>query len=384
MNRFQTPKIASRNVKFSYEEPEEGMARRISYQKTILEKAPVFPKPVEYSDIDKAVFEMLDNELDFAIDGKRIPTFTTYSSQRFSEYSQSWKYTDENGNLYKNFKTLSRDTAPTFGDSQGKNYNIPGERDYTLLLRTVVEDDGKECYECHSMKQPFAVNLVYSVNFVTNLMENINLFNEQLNNLFKSRQHYIRPNGHWMPLHLDEISDSTTYSINDMKIYVQTASIKCLAYIIREEDFTVKKYPKNTKIFDMNNLLTADHKPSVDIDEYNMENMRNESIDLNLSFPPYSDKTEFEFDTTMVVTEYETDNIRNIRLFINDEPIFSNNKFTLKEGDNVKVKIFPFLLNKESKITYKGYNPDVVYDKSKIEDFEINEPKRHETITVES
>ena len=35
-----------------------GNMVRKNYQKTILEKEPVFPKPLEYDDIDKAVFNL--------------------------------------------------------------------------------------------------------------------------------------------------------------------------------------------------------------------------------------------------------------------------------------------------------------------------------------
>lgn len=382
MARIQTPKKAVRNVDFSYKHPSEGTARRISYQKEILENAPVFPKPVTYEDIDASVLDFANNELGFVADGAKIPTFTTFSSQRFSEYAQTWQFTDKNGNIYNNFKTLSRDTNPTAGNSQGKNWNIPGHRDYPLLMRTVMEDDGKECYECYSMKQPYAVDLIYNIHFVSNLMENLNKFNQELQYLFSSRQCYIRPNGHWMPLLIDNISDSTTYTTTDMKVYVQLITLKCEAYIIRESDFTVKKYPKTANITDSWTNISS-NKVGVDIDEYNTENMRNTQVDLTLKFPKYKDKTDFTIDTDMVVEELVTDNVRNTRIFVNDEPIYYDKGFTLHNNDNVSVKVFPFRYDLDSKVVLKGYNPNSVYDKTKITDFEIDETPRVEEITIE-
>ena len=115
---------------------EYGLPLRKSYAKTILKDAPVFPKPLEYKDIDKCFFEFVDKELNLVIEGQSLPTFTLYSNQRFSEYSQSWQHTDEEGNLLMNFKTVNRENNPKPGNNQGGLWNIPGEQRYTLLMRT--------------------------------------------------------------------------------------------------------------------------------------------------------------------------------------------------------------------------------------------------------
>ena len=38
-----------------------GKQVRLGYQKKILDKSAIFPKPLEYDDIDKAVFEFVEN-----------------------------------------------------------------------------------------------------------------------------------------------------------------------------------------------------------------------------------------------------------------------------------------------------------------------------------
>ena len=150
-----------------------GNEVRKEYSKTILEKVPILPKPLEYEDIDNSFFDFVKDDIDIVIDGKIVPTFTLYSSQRFSEYSQTWNYTDEDDNLLMNFKTVNRDTNPSFGENQGGLWNIPGERKYRLLQRTVLDDNGTESYEVYSMKQPYTVDLLYRINFVTNIFENL-------------------------------------------------------------------------------------------------------------------------------------------------------------------------------------------------------------------
>ena len=51
-----------------------------SYQMTLLDKAPIIPKPLEYDDIDKAFFEFVENYVDIVIDKKKVFTFILYSS----------------------------------------------------------------------------------------------------------------------------------------------------------------------------------------------------------------------------------------------------------------------------------------------------------------
>ena len=125
-----------------------GRERRRNFAKEILYKETNFPRPVEYADIDKAVETFVDKELDIVdSDGKRIPTYTLYSTQRFSEYSQTWEHTDENGNLLMNFKTVSRGNNPMKGDNQGGLFNIPGNRRYTMQEKVVLGDNGVEHVE---------------------------------------------------------------------------------------------------------------------------------------------------------------------------------------------------------------------------------------------
>ena len=85
---------------------------RKSYAQDILRKAPIFPKPLEYSDIDASFNDFVQNDLGLTVNGKDVPTFTLFSNQRFSEYSQTWMHSDEDGNLILNFKTINRSTAP--------------------------------------------------------------------------------------------------------------------------------------------------------------------------------------------------------------------------------------------------------------------------------
>lgn len=351
-----------------------------SYQKTILEKAPIFPKSLEYDDIDSAVFDFVDKQIDIIIDGKSIPTYTLYSNQRFSEYSQMWEHSDNEGNLYLNFKTVNRDKNPSFGGNQGELWNIPGQRKYTLLQREVLEDNGTESYEIYTMKQPYAVDLSYTINFITTTLDYINKFNQKINKLFAARQYYIRPNGHFIPMVIDEISDETTYSISDRKFYVQSVTIKLMAYIIENEDFEVKKYPKRVNL-----MLDGDeykkNQPCVEIEEINNP-LKNKTLNVNITFQPYHNKLEFEFDTDMNIEKVYTKNVRNIRIMVNDTLYYTEKGFKLHNEDNVRIQIKPIEEEQECFVQFIGYEPNEIYNSNETPEKVYDEKITHENINI--
>jgi len=65
---------------------------------------------------------------------------------------------------------------------------------------------------------------------------------------FNALECYISPNGHPMPMVIENITDESEYNIDDRKYYAQSYQIKLMAYIIRKEDFKVTKVPSRFKI----------------------------------------------------------------------------------------------------------------------------------------
>ena len=362
MSKFQ-PKKTITKVKLT-DDTVYGKDRHRSYPKTILQDAPIFPKPLEYEDIDNAMFNFVDEYIPMVIKGKSTPTFTLYSNQRFSEYSQSWEHTDEDGNLLMNFKTISRENNPKPGGNQGGYWNIPGNKRHTLLIRDVLEDNGEEAYEIYSMGQPFAVDLKYRISIITDLFENINAFNQKINDLFKARQCYIRPNGHFLPVTLEEINDNTEYTISERKFYNQTVTVKVMAYIISEDDFKIEKKPKRIKLFMQGDVRRP--KPEINIDEFFNDKIDHTEIELTIDFQAFHTKTNFDIDTDFIVERTELYNVRNYRLSVNDIPYYTDKGFTLKNGDNIKIFINHLDPNEMAQLKFIGYNPNSQYVKDEL------------------
>lgn len=111
--------------RFKYRKKAYGVERRRNMSKLILENSANFPKGVELKDIDRTFKEWVENSLDVSYNGKKLPTFKLFSSQRLNEYSQTWQHLDDTGNLLLNFKTINRENNPKQGLNQGGMFNIP-------------------------------------------------------------------------------------------------------------------------------------------------------------------------------------------------------------------------------------------------------------------
>lgn len=338
----QNPKRALTKLNIVHQE--YGLGRQIENIVDGFNDNVVFPKPVEYEDIDQAVLNFVRDEIKLFSEDKEAPTFTLFSNQRFSEYSQTWEHVDAEGNLLMDFKTVNRETNPSWGNNQGGMYNIPGDRRYTVRMKEVLDDNGTESYEVYSMGQPISVDLSYTINFVTADWGKLNLYNIRLNELFKSINFYIHPNGWPMPMKLDGIDDETEYSLDNRKIYIQSASVIVMGYIVPQNSFKIEKLPKRTFIgtaFDKTYM-----KPHVDVEEID-----DEHCTVTLDFKANTDKVEFEFDENVEVNSIELENVRDLRIFINDNRVPNvRDGFKMNKNDEVMFKIFQVERNLPSKV----------------------------------
>lgn len=309
-----------------------GDGQRLSFQEDVLNNEPIIPRPVEYEDIDRSVVELLEKKLVITDnEGKELPLYTLFSNQRFTEYTQTWSHTDEDGNLLLDFKTLTRENAPQWGTLYSGAHSIPGHNRFTLCMREIIDDTGVECYEVTSMSQPLQIDLKYTIGIVTSRIETINEFNKNLNALFYSKQCYIQPNGYYMPTILETVNDNTDYTIDGRKFFIQTGVINVLAYIIPKDDIKVQLVPKRKSL-----SIMQDKQPktfvSIDFDD-------NNESKLKINFRAGVNKVTFDIDNEMSIKLLEKINANGIKMRINDNDVDINGELHLEEGDTIKISI---------------------------------------------
>jgi hypothetical protein len=331
----------------------DPLERRQNISKEIIRHADFLPKPLTYEDIDRSFKEWVE-DIEIIQDGKKLPTMVLYSNQRFSEYMQTWQYTDENNNVRLNFKTVTRENNPGHGTIVGDTYNIPGNRFYTIRSINAIDESGKRYRIDYKMRQPSAVDLKYKVSIMTNRYITINEFNEIVNRLFNAKQSYICPNGHYMSITLDNFSDESEYNISDRQFFSQSFSVTVKGYIIREDDFRIEENPVAAIIcFEGNEGKRK--KPVVELSEYDAcffpeEHVYKKPVDLSIELyycAPSRGKVEFTLDDNFTLTgvtfENETQNNvekDTIKLWVNrknekEDPIFLDLVSALNEKEEI-------------------------------------------------
>lgn len=327
----------------------DPIERRKNISKQIIEHADYLPKTLKYEDIDKSFKEWVDKKIEIIQDGIKLPTMVLYSNQRFSEYLQTWKYTDENNNIRLNFKTVTRENNPSHGTIVGNTYNIPGDRFYTLRSIEALDSSGKRYRIDYKMRQPTPVDLVYKVSIMTNKYTSINDFNEIINHLFRAKQEYICPNGHYMSILLENISDESEYNIEDRQFFSQTFNVKVKGYIILEEDLRIEENPIAAIVcFEGDNAKRR--KPTIELSEYDPCFIKEEmyykktiDIDVDLSFCwPCNGKIKFTIDEDFILTGLSLKEPINIledkiELYVNDK-LITNNLFKYAFEGYIKVE----------------------------------------------
>jgi hypothetical protein len=273
---------------------------------------------------------------------------TLYSNQRFSEYSQSWKYTDSNNNLLLNFKTVNRENNPQYGKIQAGLWNIPGERFYTMKKTLALDDNGSESLLLLKMKQPVAIDLMFKLSIFSTKYSSLNTFNTLINKKFAARQCYIRPNGHYMPMTLDNIDDSSDYTIDGRKFYIQSSEINIMAYIIPRDDLKVELIPKRRKV---TSSLKEYEKTFVSMD---FDDGDENKFILDIKFNKGVSKASFSLDDAMYLEFFEKKNANKVVMKINDEEVDINSRIRICPGDDVVIKIVQPIPTKSSEIIFNG------------------------------
>ena len=415
-----------------------GTERRRNLSKIILEKGTPLPKSVTYSDIDEAMYKWLSEKIDIAYDGKRLPTYKLYSTQRISEYMQTWKETDEVGNPIINFKTITRENNPQKGENQGNMYNIPGHKSFALFYVPVMQENGTEAFDRYSMKQPIQVNFTYSVSIVTNKMEIVNEMNEKMHYEFSAYSCYICPNGHYMPMNINDITDTSEYAIDDRKYYSQTYTLKLKGYVVREEDFEVERVPsrlvmsshdsdasgiinkrKRNRTDDMkvqflrmnedesnrfnldvmkndercdapkyepsdrpSEVPSDDGKCECNVDHSDDDRFKNKVIKLLVRLDSCEDEISFTLDGDMVLERIEMANIHDFVILVNGEVINIDENPRLYKDDEIMIKVSREDLYEGSEIDLIGYDPNEVVDTRSDAETSLDEPYVEEEIII--
>lgn len=330
-----------------------GYDRRLEMVGDIIKNSTTLPSTLLLRDIDKSFKAWVETDLNVVHDNNDLPTFLLSSSQRFSEYSQTWQHTDNNQNILMNFKTIIRDNTPITSKNSTGVFNIPGDRFYLMKREERLDDNGTKYYVDYKMKQPYMIDLTYKVSLITNKYDLLNEFCELVNDKFKAVNTYIRPKGHYTSMILESITDDTEYNIDDRRFFTQTYTIKVSGYIIRKSNFIVEETPAMV-------FVALDSQFTNKKSEANMVVYDDLRTNINVTFSQDSLFSRFSINSKLNITEIKTENINKFTLYINnieiDNDIFIDNLngLDINNYSDIKIKIIKNYKNKSSKLELIG------------------------------
>lgn len=358
----------------------EGLERRRNLAKEIVKDSTPLPHPLEYEDIDKEFNKWVKEDLWLTYDGEELPTFVLFSNQRFSEFMQSWNEVDDKKNLILNFKTVTRENNPKAGTIIGNTRNIPG--DHLMLLKRVEAYDksNKRYFIDYKVKQPFSVDFIYTVSIVTNKYELINKFNLLMNDKFKAIDCYIRPNGHYIPMKLTDISDESEYNIDNRTYYSQNYTITVMGYIMPEDSFIIEEVPEMKFIGfdgDINKSSYAEiEELPCNWKKENINDFAYQPINIKIHMSKCDLSYKFTIDTYFKLKNVTMENIRSYKFYVNDIENELNDNLMLNVGDEIKLKkIVRFKTFEDSELFLEGYdfkNPLNVEDITEIKEIIVS------------
>lgn len=302
----------------------EGNARIEEIMGMSINGSNLLPKPITYKDINSEMVDFVSKKMDIIFGEQEIKTYF-FAQQRMSEFTKTWEMLDENKNIIPNFKIVTRENNPQPGTLQGGMFNIP-TNEYFNIGTFNKWDGNKNITVTCKMKQPYCVDIIYNIKFVTNRLNLLNELNNTVIDLFKFKQSYITVNGYYMPVVLEDIGDESDYDLDQRKIFVQNYQFKVLGYIINEKDV----------IFEENIVRGL---VGVEIDNYkpNYKFYKNDG-NLIINFPRKSKRVySFKSDDDYHVLSVLGVNISSYDIKINNE--YVNSDFYIKKYDNIIINI---------------------------------------------
>lgn len=216
--------------------PLTGKQQQVQLQKNIVENDTFFPKGVHVEDLDKTVKDTIKAEFEITSNGQAVPMFHFFSLEKFSEFMQTWKNTDETKTVQLPFIALTKEMAKK-GTNLGGTFNVPSIPTFNLWRRPILKN-GKLSNEYYQIAQPVNIDISYTLHLFTESNRDLNKMDELMLHRFRESQYYVFVNNHCMPLKLEGMDDNSQISdLESRRYFHRTYSLVLKGYLLREEDY---------------------------------------------------------------------------------------------------------------------------------------------------
>lgn len=266
--------------------------RRKELLERITKSDTFLPDSILHEDLDLGMLNFITENFKIVSDGEEIPIIPKILTvQRWGEISNNWSFSDESGNIKLPFIAVIRKPDVQFGTNPSMQRTIPDRRQF--FYASVPTWNGTQVgADIYKIPQPIAVDISFEVTIICYKLRDINLFNRKILQKFSSRQSYTTVKGHYIPIVLERIEDSSPMdSLDNRRFYIQNYSFLMLGFLIDDEEFEVK--PAISRLFLLNEFIQSNNF---------IKKYITKSIDVTvMSFPTDGVQTFFSVGETINV-----------------------------------------------------------------------------------
>jgi hypothetical protein len=232
--------------------------RRKELLERITKSDTFLPDSILHEDLDLGMLNFITENFKIVSDGEEIPIIPKILTvQRWGEISNNWSFSDESGNIKLPFIGVIRKPDVQFGTNPSIHRTIPDRRQF--FYASVPTWNGTQMgADVYKIPQPIAVDISFEVTVICYKLRDINLFNKKILQKFSSRQSYTTVKGHYIPIILERIEDSSPMdSLDNRRFYIQNYSFLMLGFLIDDEEFEVK--PAISRLFLLNEFIQSNN-----------------------------------------------------------------------------------------------------------------------------
>ena len=246
--------VPKRKNNISVYRTRELTERRQELLDSITEADTFLPDSILHDDLDMGMLEFVKENLRVISDGNQIPIIPKILTiQRWGEIKNEWSFSDVDGNIKIPFIAIIRKPDVQPGTNPSIQRTIPDRRDF--YYSTVKTWNGTQVgADVYKIPQPVAVDISFEVTIVCQKFRDLNRFNKMVLQKFSSRQSYTMVKGHYIPIVLDRIVDSSPIdSLDGRKFYIQNYELTMLGFLLDSDEFDVK--PAISRMFIMTEFI---------------------------------------------------------------------------------------------------------------------------------
>jgi len=199
------------------------------------------PDSLYHDDLDMGMLDFVKENFIVVTDGDQIPIIPKILTlQRWGEFTNNWQFSDDDGNVKLPFIAVVRKPEVQPGTNPVTQRTIPDRMSF-YYASVPTWNGTKMGADIYKIPQPVAVDISFDVTIVCTKFRDLNKFNKKVLQKFSSRQAYTSIKGHYVPIILETITDSSPMeTLEGRRFYIQTYKFLLLGYIIDSEEFEVK------------------------------------------------------------------------------------------------------------------------------------------------